>query len=211
MNLHWIGRGVVERNFPFGRDHAHRTQAGRFLSQLCPDLAHEGDNGGFAFGAGDGGYGFRLGAIELRRLAPQAQTRILVTDEDHAQRLGVVSQFGPSQHGARALGDSVFKKTRAIGLAPGDGREQKSLLNLAAVAGQAPDVEAAQILCRHHGVLSFLPATFVDEWGAIMNFHPPEWPAVLEWGRPEEARCARSPGLPRARRFDRPVRSRRWP
>src|SRR5665213_3998108 len=188
MDLHRIGRGVVER-----------------------DLALEGDHRGFALGAVDSSHGFGLGAVELRRHARQPETRVFVADEDHAQSLGVFGQLGTAQHRARTFGDGVLEEARAVGLAPGQGREQKPLLNLAAVAGQAPELEAAQILCRHHGVLSFLLVTFVAEWGALMNFHPPEWPAVLDWGRPAGARYARSPGQPGARRFGRPARNRRWP
>ena len=73
VDFHRIGRGVRQRHRALGPDHADRAQAGGGLAQRRPDFAQEGDDGGFALGAGDGGDRLGLGAEEGRGIARQAQ------------------------------------------------------------------------------------------------------------------------------------------
>ena len=84
-----IGRGVAERNLAVRRDDADSAQARGRLTERGPDLADEGDDGGFALGAGDGGDGLRLRAEEARGVAREAE-----------QKLGGLGPLTPEEVGA---------------------------------------------------------------------------------------------------------------
>ena len=64
MNFHRIGRCVRKGEGAVRTDDADGAQAGGRFSQGRPDFAQEGDDGGLALGAGDGGNGVRLGGEE---------------------------------------------------------------------------------------------------------------------------------------------------
>ncbi len=104
MDFHRIGRGVRQRLFALGPDHADGAQAGGWLAQGGPDFTQEGDDRGFALGAGNGGNRFGLGVEKCRRITRQPGAGIFIGDESNAQRRGLRRHIGaaPARRSRRA-------------------------------------------------------------------------------------------------------------
>ena len=104
-----------QRHFALGSDHADRAQAGGGLAQCRPDLAQKGDNGGFAFGAGDGGdvSGWAPKKAAAKRARPR--TGIFVSDEADAQRLGLRRHSGCASTAMAPRSTASCNEARAVG------------------------------------------------------------------------------------------------
>ena len=99
VDFHRVRRGVVQRRLALGADDANGAQAGGRLAQRGPDFAQEGDDGGFALGAGDGGNHGGLRRIKGRRVTRQAQAGICIGNEACAQCRDIGFQRRRAQHG----------------------------------------------------------------------------------------------------------------
>ena len=114
-----IRRGVLERDLAVRRHDADGAEAGGRHAQRGPDLAHEGDDGGFALGAGDGGDGLGLGAEEARGLTRQAEARIVVGDEAHAQRFAAAATSGRPSTATAPRATASFTNSAPSAFVPG--------------------------------------------------------------------------------------------
>ena len=139
VQLDRIGRGERAVFFALRRDHADGADAGGLASERGPDLPGEGGDRGLAAGAGDGGDGGGLAREKLRRRQSERAPRVGHLDEGDALGQSVRTLLGRDGHAAcrhRLLGEM-----RAVGLGPGNGEEQEARFDLAAVGGNAGDIE----------------------------------------------------------------------
>ncbi len=139
MQLDRIGRGQRAVALALGRDHADGADAGGLQAERGPDLAREGGNRRLAAGAGDTGDGSGLTRKKLRRRERQRAAGIGDRHEGNAVGEALGTLLGRHRHRAGRRGGA--REMGAVGLGAGDGEEQKTGLGLAAVGGDAGDLE----------------------------------------------------------------------
>ncbi len=147
-----IGRGQALVHVQVGSGHAQRAEAGGAAAERGPQLAREGDGRGLAIGAGDGGHGARLRAVEGGGHAREASARVGVGDEGHALRVG--GDIGAAQERDRAALARVGDIGTAVGAAAGQRREQKTRAHGTRIRGEAANVESAGRRVEIHGAAS---------------------------------------------------------
>ena len=108
-----------------------------------PDLPREGGDRGLAAGAGDRGDGSGLAREEFRRGQRQRAARIADRHEGDSGGQPVRPLLGGNRH--RAMRRRLLGEMRAVGLRAGDGEKQKAWLDLAAVGGNAGNVDAGKL------------------------------------------------------------------
>ena len=104
------------------------------------DLARELGDRGLAAGAGDGDDRCRLGRIEARRHQRQRAARLGGAEHHHT---GGTATSAPilGEDGDGALGDRIGDEAGPVGLGAGDRGEQAAGPHLAAVGGDAGDLD----------------------------------------------------------------------
>ena len=142
VQLDRIGRGQRAVFFPSWRDHADGADAGGWQAERGPDLPREGGDRGLAAGAGDGGDCCGLAREKARRGQCERAARIGDLHEGDIVGQPVRALLGGDRRRARR--DRLLGEMRAVGLGPGDGDEQKAGFDLAAVGGNAGEVERGE-------------------------------------------------------------------
>ena len=130
-----VGRGERAIDFAIRRHYADGADARGAMAERGPDLPREGGHRGLAAGAGDGGDGGRLPAMEPRRGQRQRAPRVGDRHEHRARR----------QRGRRLLADNgrgagrrrLRGEGRAIGLGSRHRHEHVAALDGAAVRRDA--------------------------------------------------------------------------
>ena len=140
MQFDRIGRGQRAVGLGRRRNHADGADAGGRKAERAPDLAREGGDRGLAAGAGDRRDGAGLAREEFRRRQSERAARIRHGHENDIGRQSVRTLLGGDRHragrrrGAREMG--------AVGPGAGNGEKQEAGFYLAAVGGNAGDIDA---------------------------------------------------------------------
>ncbi len=141
MQIGGIGAGQPPRR-PIGRAlDAQCSQIAAGAAHLCPDLPRKAGDGGLAVGAGHGSHDLRLRGIETgAEPRIEAPGRGIGDGADRIGQNGSIGRFRQQDRGGPAH-QRVGDKMPPVGLCAGQGGEQISLLHLAAVSGQAANVD----------------------------------------------------------------------
>ena len=115
-----------------------------------PDLPREGGDRGLAAGAGDRGDGAGLAREKFRRRQGQRAARVVHRHEGDCGGQPVRTLLGGNRH--RAGRRRLLGEMRAVGLGAGNGEKQEARFDLAAVGGNAGDLDAG--MCAHRSSIS---------------------------------------------------------
>ncbi len=137
-----IGRGQRAIDGARRRDHADRAQRGGLEPAEGENLAGEIGDRGLAAGAGHGDDGFGLAWIKRGGGLRQAGADVANRDEGRVRQRPLRRPFADNGDGARR--ERLRRELQPVGLGAGDGEEQETRRDGAAVGGKAGHLQGAE-------------------------------------------------------------------